>query len=94
MSGQPGEGGAFEKIAPVAANSLRENIFDGALDVPSVSFLLVLFPLFALLILVAVLWLFVPAYVTHRQARYRRRLEEAYSRFEHDGPLKTATPRS
>jgi hypothetical protein len=64
---------------------LRENTFDGASDVPSVSYVSVPFPPIALLILAAVFGLFVAAYITHRRARYRQRLEDAYSRFGQRG---------
>jgi hypothetical protein len=65
---------------------LRENYFDGVADVPSLSYAAVPFPPIVLLILVAVFGLFVATYVTHRRARYRQRLEDAYSRFGQIGP--------
>jgi hypothetical protein len=71
---------------PASANSLRENIFDGASDVPSLSYVTVAFPPIVLLVLLAVFGLLVATSATHSRARYRQRLEDAYSRFEQGGP--------
>jgi hypothetical protein len=68
------------------ANSFRENIFDGASDVPSLTYVPIPFPPIALLILVTAFGLFLATYVTHRRARYRQRLEDAYSRFGRNDP--------
>ncbi len=53
---------------------------------PSISYVSVAFPPIVLLILAAVFGLFAATYAAHRRARYRQRLEEAYSRFEQKGP--------
>ena len=52
----------------------------------SVSYVSVAFPTIVLPILVSVFSFFVAAYVTHRRARYHQRLEDAYSRFDQNGP--------
>jgi hypothetical protein len=65
---------------------LRGNAFNGASDVPILSYVSVRFPSIVLLIVAAFFGLFVASYVTHRRARYRERLEHAYSRFEQNGP--------
>jgi hypothetical protein len=65
---------------------LRENIFDGATDVRSALSALLQFQTVALLILMAAFGFYVAKYAPDRRARYRQRLENAYSRFDQDGP--------
>jgi hypothetical protein len=78
----------FLKKVAVAANSRRENTSDGAPDVPTLSYASVRFPSIVLLALAAAFGLFVATYMTHRRARYRERLEDAYSRFAEAGPTR------
>jgi hypothetical protein len=60
---------------------------------PFLSYVSVPLPPIVLLILAAVFGLFAATFVPHRRARYRRRLEDAYSRFESNGPAPTPKPR-
>jgi hypothetical protein len=56
--------------------------------VRSVWYVSVAFPTVVLPVLVSAFSYFVASYVTHRRTRYHQRLEDAYSRFDQEGPAR------